>query len=367
MGQNQLTTPPPILGTAQIRLLEKLCHACAVSGDEGEVRKIVLDQIRPYVDELRVDAMGNVLAVRRGKDASRMKVMLAAHMDEVGFMLTSDDDSNEGIYRFEIVGGIDPRYLTGKVIQINRQNAKGVIGCKPIHLTSADERKNALTVEALRVDMGGSGGKAKIGDRGTFAPFFHRQGDRFYAKALDDRLGVATLIEILKQDFPHLDILAAFTVQEEVGLRGAQVAAYALNPDAALVLDCTHAYDLPLDSRDEFYPQENTRYNARLGHGPAIYLADRVTIYDPRWIAHLVQTAEETGIPYQFRQPGIGGTDAGAIHKQRTGIPTVSVSVPGRYLHTPITIASLNDWENTIKLVHAALLRLTPAVFLPER
>lgn len=367
MGQTETSLELPPFGNPQIRLLEKLCRVGAVSGDEGEVREIVMDTIRPHVDEMRIDALGNVLALRRGTNPNRMKVMLAAHMDEVGFMLTSDEDKDEGIFRFDVVGGIDARHLPGKVVQLSHSGVKGVIGCKPIHLTTAEERKNALTVDSLRIDLGSAGGNAKVGDRCTFAPQFRRQGDRIFAKALDDRFGVATLIELLKQPFPHLDIMAAFTVQEEVGLRGAQVAAYAFDPDAALVLDCTPANDLPLEPTNEIYPEENTRFNARLGQGPAIYLADRATISDPRWIAHLVKTAEEAGIPYQFRQPGGGGTDAGAIHKQRSGIPAISISVPGRYIHTPVTIASFWDWKNTFHLVYAALSRLTPEVFSHER
>ena len=188
-------------------------------------------------------------------------------------------------------------------------------------------------------------------------------------KALDDRIGVASLIELLRHAPPNIDLLAAFTVQEEVGLRGAQVAAYAFDPDLALVLDCTPARDLPTwesdSSQNTFH--ENTHYNTRLGAGPAIYIADGSTIHDPRLVRHLIDTAEALHIPYQIRQPGGGGTDAGAVHKQRSGIPSVSMSVPGRYIHTPATIVHLEDWKNSLRLAHAALSRLTPALLAGER
>ncbi len=344
----------PKIGNAQIKLLERLTNACAVSGDENEVRQIVLEHIRPVVDEARVDALGNVLATKRGQGENRLRLLLAAHMDEVGFIITHNDDGN--FFRFETVGGIDARYLAGKPVWVGKEHIPGVIGAKPVHLTTSDERRQPISVEALRIDVGpGNGSKVKPGDRAAFATSFTRIGRSLRAKALDDRLGVATLIELVKHASANIDMLAAFTVQEEVGLRGAGVAAYALDPDLAFILDSTPAHDLPA-----WDGSENTRYNTRLGAGPAIYVADRGTLYDSRLVSHLVETAEAAGIPYQIRQPGGGGTDAGAVHKQRAGIPSVSISVPGRYPHTPACMARLSDWENTLALVHAALVRLEP-------
>jgi putative aminopeptidase FrvX len=361
---------PPKIGAAQIRLLERLCNACAVSGDEQEVRAIVLDQLRPHASEVRVDALGNVLAFRPGQGEGRLKVMLAAHMDEIGLMIV--DDEGEGIFRVDTVGGVDVRQLVGKPVWVGHQHIPGVIGAKPVHLTSADERKRALSLDILRIDIGPDNAKkVKVGDRATFATSFARLGPSLRAKALDDRLGVATLIELLRHTPPNIDLLAAFTVQEEVGLRGARVAAYALDPDLAIALDCTPANDLPAWNSGGHYADpadsENTRYNTRLGEGPAIYVADNATLSDPRLIRHLAQTAEIYGIPYQIRQPGGGGTDAGAIHKQRLGIPSVSVSVPGRYAHTAAMLARLEDWKNTLALVHAALARLPVDLLTVER
>lgn len=360
----------PRIGPPQLQLLERLCNACAVSGNEGEVRAIVLEQIRPHVNEVKVDALGNVLAVRRGAGEGRLRVMLAAHMDEVGFMLTGDEE--HGIFRFETIGGLDPRQLVGKAVLVGDEHLPGVIGAKPIHLTDDEELSQIISLETLRIDVGPDNGKkVKVGDWATFATRFARLGPSLRAKALDDRLGVATLIELVRHAPPNIDLLAAFTVQEEVGLRGARVAAFALDPQVAFVLDSTPANDLPSWEQGNCFSEydcpENTHYNTRLGLGPAIYIADNATLSDPRLIRALVDSAEALGIPYQFRQPGGGGTDAGAIHKQRVGIPSVSVSVPGRYAHTAAGLCRLEDWKNTLALLHATLTRLSPQILAVER
>ena len=350
----------PQIGDEQIRLLERLSNACAVSGDEGEVRKIVLNEVRPHADEVKVDALGNVLVTKRGSDEHSMRVMLAAHMDEVGLMLTHDN--GEGIYRFEIVGGIAATDLAGKAVWIGKDHIPGVIGLKPLHLGHGDDYKKPIDLEDLHIDVGPATGKEKVGDRATFATSFIQLGPSLRGKALDNRLGVATLIELIKHAPPNIDLLAAFTVQEEIGLRGARVAAFTLDPDLAIILDSTPAYDLPAWDSDE-----NVRYNTRLGAGPAIYVGDSVTLSDPRLVRFMIKIAEENMIPYQIRQPGGGGTDAGAIHKQREGIPSVSVSTPGRYHHSPASIVRLSDWQNTWNLIGIALLHLTPEVLAGER
>ena len=362
---------PIKIGSAQLKLLERLCNACAVSGDESEVRTIVLEQIQEYTRKnpeveagitITTDHLGNVLVRRQGQSLDRLRVMVAAHMDEVGFMLTQDED--DGIFRFETVGGLDERQLAGKPVLVGKDHVPGVIGAKPIHLTTSDERKRTISIDSLRIDLGpGNGSKAKIGDRATFATSFNKIGPSLRAKALDDRLGVASLIELVKHSPPNIDLLAAFTVQEEIGLRGATVAAYALDPQLAFVLDATPANDLP--AWDPSEGEENHHYNTRLDGGPAIYLADRMVFSDPRLIRHVSATAERLNIPYQFRQPGGGTTDAGTIHKQRSGIPSISISVPARYTHTAASISRLSDWQNTVTLVVAALSNLTPDVLQP--
>ena len=219
---------------------------------------------------------------------------------------------------------------------------------------NGDEYTKKVPLDALRIDLGLSG-KAKVGDRAGFATRFRRVGPSIMAKSIDDRIGVATLIELLKQAPPNIDLCAAFSVQEEIGLRGAKVAAQYFNPDLAIAIDSTPANDLPMHDGSE-----NMSYNTKLGLGPAIYVADGSTLHDPRLVRFLRETAEAEKIPYQIRQPGGGGTDSGAIQRSLAGIPTVSVSVPHRYTHSPVSIARVDDWKHTLNLLHAALKRITP-------
>lgn len=359
--RGQTYSQSPKIGQDQIKLLEKLSNACAVSGDEGEVRAIVLEELKSSPSDIQIDALGNVLVTCKAKKKNPLRVMLAAHMDEVGFMITEKDEG--GLCRFDLVGGIDVRYLAGKTVLVGHKHARAVIGAKPIHLTTEEERKQAFSLDSLRIDLGPGGNDGvKVGDRAAFATTFQQAGPSLMGKALDDRLGVATLIELVRNAPPDIELQAAFTVQEEVGARGARVAAYTLNPDIAVAIDSTPAQDLP--SWDD---TENTRYNTRLGCGPAIYVADSGTLSDPRLIRFLAETAEKHNLPYQFRQPGAGGTDASQIHKQREGIPSISVSVPGRYAHTPLMIARLEDWQNTLALLHAALQTISPDLLKKPR
>ena len=354
---------PPKATASEMDLLRELCHAIAVSGDEGAVRRIVLDAIRDHVDEVKVDALGNVLAVKRSKRSSQRtpRLLVAAHMDEVGFMLTGHEP--DGSLRFELVGGVEERTLLGKPVLVGPKRLPGVIGAAPVHLLK-DDRRNAVTkVSQMRIDIGVDSADAakrwvKMGERGGFTTEFAVVGPSLRGKALDNRLGCATLIELLRAPAVYdFDLHAAFTVQEEVGLRGARVVGYAVDPACAFVLDCTPARDLP--SSDD---RENTQYNSRLGLGPAIYISDRGMISNDRLVRYLQQTADAAGLPYQFRQPGGGGTDAAAIHLAREGVPTVSVSVPGRYPHSPVMLARTEDWRNTVKLMRLALENWTPQV-----
>jgi tetrahedral aminopeptidase len=335
------------IGKTQIELLEKLCNVLSVSGDEAEVRRIVLAEVKPYADEVKVDALGSVLVRKNGTDKKPLRVLLDCHMDEVGFMITNDD--GEGFFQFEVIGGIDERHLVGKQVIVGKDHAIGVIGAKPIHLTTVSEREHAVEADAMRIDLGPEG-KAALGDRGTFATKFKRVGPSILSKAIDNRIGCAILIELLKNAPKNIELCLAFSVQEEIGLRGATVAAHYFNPDLAIAVDSTPARDLP-----DFEGRENFTYNTKLGLGPAIYMANSSTIDDPRLVRFLEETAVKNKIPYQFRQPGGGGTDAGAIQQSRTGVPVVSVSVPHRYTHSPISVSRVEDWKNTLNLLHAAL------------
>jgi endoglucanase len=352
----------PNITEKQIKLLEKLCNASAVSGDEGEVRKIVLEEVKPYADDVKVDALGNVLVTKNGTgEQPRVRVMLDCHMDEVGFMLVNDD--GEGLYRFELVGGIDVRQLPGRAVVVGKNKIPGVIGARPIHLTTAEERQRKIPLDQLKIDLGpGGAGKAKVGERATFAPNFQRNGPSIISKAIDNRIGVAILIDLLKNAPANIDLCLSFSVQEEIGLRGAKVAAYHFNPDMAIAIDSTPANDQPM-----YDGSENVSYNTKLGFGPAIYTFDAGTLNDQRLIRLLSVTGDDEKIPYQYRQPGGGGTDAGAIHRARAGIPTVSVSVPHRYTHSAASIARLDDWKNALALLSAALKRITPALLAEER
>ncbi len=351
----------PEIGEKQIQLLKRLSEAVAVSGDEGEVRKIVLAEIKDHADEITLDAMGNVLAIRKAKTENPLRVMIAAHMDEIGFMVVDKDEG--GLFRFAVVGGVDPRQLPGKPVWVGKEHHPGVIGARPIHLTTAEERTHAIPLDVMRLDLGPGGSeKARVGDRASFATTFERSGPSLMGKAFDDRLGVAGLIELLKNAPEHIELLAAFTVQEEVGLRGAKVAGYTLAPDLAIALDVTPAHDLPT-----WNGEPNERYNCRLGGGPALYIADGATISDPRLVAHAVATAERHGLPYQFRQPGAGGTDAGAIHRTGSGVPSMSISTPGRYAHSAVMLCRVEDWQHTLQLVYAMLADLNRSIFDQDR
>ncbi len=362
----------PTIGAEQVALLEKLCNASAVSGDEREVRAIILEQVKPLADEVKVDALGNVLAVRHARGAEHpLRVMLDAHMDEIGFMIVSDDES--GLFSFVKVGGIDERTLPGKGVLVGKDHVPGVIGAKPIHLTEPGETENKIPIDLLRIDIGPNGGKVKVGDRAVFATRFREIGPSLVAKALDNRLGCAILVDLLRLagqgGLDHLELLFSWSVQEEIGLRGARVAAYAHDPEVAIAIDSTPAYDLPkFDTDGGTGPAlENSVYNTRLDGGPAIYLSDSGTLGDPRLIRHVMKTGAEDGIPYQVRQPGGGGTDAGAIHRVRAGVPAISISVPGRYAHTAAGMARRADWENTLRLVWRSLARMDRSVIDGER
>jgi tetrahedral aminopeptidase len=344
-----------------LELLRALSNAVAVSGDEGAVRKLVLEAVRPHVDEVRVDALGNVLAVKRaahGRSAPRL--LVAAHMDEVGLMIVDYD--SDGSLRFEPVGGPSERLLLGKPVLVGPHRLPGVIGAAPVHLLGSERLENMVRTSQMRIDIGAGSQEAArrqvtLGERATFATEFAVLEGALRGKALDDRLGCASLASLLRGGPYPVELHAAFTVQEEVGLRGARVAGYASEPQASIALDCTPSNDLP-DSRG----RENTQYNARLGQGPVIYLADAHTISDRRLVDYLCRLAEDAKITYQIRQPGGGGTDASAIQRTRAGVPVVSLSVPGRYLHGPAALARRDDWENTFRLLALAVERYEAGV-----
>lgn len=329
-----------------------------VSGHEDAVRKIIADAVRGHVDELRSDTIGNLFAVKKARRARRpFKVMVAAHMDEVGLMIVGHDGS--GGLRFRPVGGIDDRVLPGKVVLVGPDRIPGVIGAKPIHLLRGDEGKQVVKMDSMLIDIGASSREeaeklVKPGQVAVFDTHYQKVGRTATGKAFDDRAGCAVLVELLRGARLPFDLYGVFTVQEEIGLRGARVAASAVEPDCAFVLEGTVCDDLPKD--------RDTSPTTELGKGPAITLMDRSVLADRRLVDHLVATADKLGVPYQFKQPGVGGTDAGAIARAKTGVPSVPVAVPCRYIHSPIARLSLDDLDNTVRLMRASLERLTPDV-----
>jgi endoglucanase len=337
-----------------MELLQELSEAVGVSGREDAVRQIVYEAVKPHADEIQVDALGNVITLKKGRGKDRLKVMVAAHMDEVGLMIT--DHQGTGSLKFRPVGGLLASMLAGKRVQVGPDRVPGVIGLMPIHLTKRDAGQKAVTMETLAIDVGvsnkeGAQGVAKVGDVATFLTPFVDLGPTVMGKAFDDRAGCAALIDLVRGEPFSFDLYAVFTVQEEVGLRGARVAAYAIEPDAAIAMDCTPANDMP--------KKKDASPNTVLGKGPAIYILGGRTFSDRRLVDLLMEAGDKDGIPYQVRQPGGGGTDAGSIQLARAGVPVVSVSVPGRYIHSPAAIIAREDFANVPRLIRAALSRLT--------
>lgn len=341
-------------------LLKQLTEAVGVSGAEKEVRILIRNLIADHVDEWSVDTMGNLTAIKRGTGQYEQRVLIDAHMDEVGLLITDIDSG--GMLKFTNAGGFDDRALLGKIVQVGPNKMSGVIGARAVHLLKSSEYNKVVKMDAMRIDIGAkskeaAAAKVKVGDYAAFDTKYEElEGSRSaIGKAFDNRAGCAALIELLRGDEPYpFDLVAAFTVQEEVGLRGARVAAFNAKADAALVLECTPAYDLPTD--------RDTSANVEMGKGVSIYVMDARTIQDPRLVAHLMATGDAQAIPYQVRQPGGGGTNTGAIQRAGVGIPAATLAVPGRYAHTPTMMMSLDDYDNMVRLAGAALHSLTPDI-----
>jgi len=335
-----------------IALLRELSDAFGVSGFENEVRERVDEAIRPFVDDIEVDPLGNLIATRGGTDDRIL--MLDAHTDEVGFLVKWIDDA--GFLRFAPLGGWDERIIPGHRVEIRTRSGEiryGVIGASPPHILAPEERKAPIPLEKLFIDIGATSRHeatdmgVRIGDPLTIHyPFLELADGYVTGKAFDDRAGCTVLIETARRladvDLPMKTVFS-FSFGEEVGLRGARTAAFRIDPDLALAVEGTIGADTP-GVNEENQP-------TRLGRGPAISVADRSIIAEPRIVRALEGAAEEAAIPYQYKLPTYGGSDAGAIHLSRGGIPAGIVSVPCRFIHSPISTLRLNDLENTIRLV----------------
>ncbi|MGB9866393.1 MAG: M42 family metallopeptidase [Bacillota bacterium] len=326
--------------------VKELALAAGVSGREAEVRKVILSRLKELGVTIITDAMGNVIA---SKGTGSTRVLLAAHMDEVGLMVAGID--KDGLIHFKKVGGIDDRVLLSKAVLIGEDKVPGVIGSKPVHRQDPSERQSVIAADQLYIDIGASSREeatrwVRPGDPVVFLSDYAEENGIVRSKALDDRLGCAILLKILESEY-RLELNVAFTVQEEVGLRGAKVAAYRVNPHLAVVVEGTLCSDLPE------IPEH--AWVTRLGFGPALSVMDAASLPNRAMLNSLQETAEELRIQYQLRETTAGANDAGAIHLSRGGVPTASVSVPCRYLHSPCSLASLQDAERAFMLVDGFL------------
>lgn len=335
-----------------VPLLSKICELPGAPGFEDRIRNFVVEQIKDVCDEFSIDAMGNVLAVKKGTGGK--KVMVAAHMDEISFITKHIDD--EGFIRFHTLGGFDPKTLTAqRVIVHGSKDIIGVMGCKPIHVMTAEERKKMMGITDYFVDTGLPADKVKeiveIGSPITRERSLIEMGDCVNSKSIDNRVSVYILIEALKalkgKKIPY-DLVAAFTVQEEVGLRGAIASSSGVNPDFGIALDTTIAFDLPGAK-----PEEKI---TSLGGGAAIKILDGATICDHRMVKFLKNTADKRSIKWQPEILPAGGTDtAGLQRSSQGGSIAGAISIPTRNLHQVIEMAHKEDIRNCIDLLVAAI------------
>lgn len=334
-----------------LELLKQLCLLNGVSGDEGEVHAFLRAQAEPYADSIRTDALGNLIVFKQGAKATGNRLLLAAHMDEVGLIITHVTD--EGFLKFGFVGGVDRRIAIGKPVALGPDRVPGIISLKAIHLTDKAELKKVPKTDSLYIDIGAASReeamkKVPLGTYGSFVSQPEEFGDGFFkARAIDDRIGCAIMLELLKEKLP-LDVTFAFTAQEEVGTRGAFGAAFSVTPQVALVLETTTAADLPgVDSH---------RRVCAPGKGPVISYMDGSTIYDRSLFEDLRRLAEDNGIPWQTKEYIAGGNDARTIQRTKQGVRVAAMSAATRYLHAPSSVASVADFKNMLELTRLFLL-----------
>ena len=330
--------------------LKQLTALPGPSGHEDAVRDYILSRCKEMADEARVDKLGNVIATKRGTAPQPMRVMACAHMDEVGFIITRVEDS--GLLRFDTIGSIDSRILPSQRVKIGAKKVPGVIGSMPIHLLKADDLKKPIPIENMFIDIGASTKEeaqalAAPGEWAVFDSGYVEFGEGLIkARALDDRAGCSLLLNALAKR-REATLIAVFSVMEEIGAKGAQAAAYAVKPDAAVVLEGTTCADM--------HGVPDHLRVTRIGQGPAITVMDRSGISNAALRQYLLGTAKALGIPWQHRGGAFGGTDAGVIAVSRGGVPVVNISVPCRYIHSPISVMSKSDYANTAKLLQAFL------------
>jgi putative aminopeptidase FrvX len=322
-------------------LIKKLVETTSPSGHEAPVRELIRAEIEPFVDDIRVDPMGNLIA-RKGQGGKGIaKIMLSAHMDEIGVMVTHIDEN--GFIRFTNLGGVNPLNCIGTRVRF----LNGQAGL--IHLERLDEPGKVPSLEKLFIDIGAANkeqASLRVGDAGVFEQAFLDLGDRLVSKAMDDRIAVAVLVETLRKlsgdgsSSPH-ELFFVFSVQEEVGLRGATTAAFGIDPDLGLAVDVTRTGDTP----------RSIKMEVGLGKGPAIKVRDGGMLADPRVVDWMVRKAEQVQLPYQLEVLEAGTTDARAMQVSRAGVPTGCLSIPCRYIHSPSEMVDYNDVQNGVKLL----------------
>lgn len=331
-----------------IELMKELCALPGPSGCEDAVRAFVLKRVKPFADEIRTDAIGNVMVFRKGRKALDRPVALCAHMDEVGVIIKKITE--DGMLKFGFVGGVDPRVVIGRPVRFG--DVPGVIGIKAVHLTTAAERRTMPKTKNLYIDIGATSRAAaeklvSLGDYGVFDSAVVEFGDGLIkAKAIDDRVGCAALLRLL-EDEPPVDTWFCFTVQEETGLRGAASMAFALDPGFAMVLEGTTAADLA--------EVKGADAVCRVRGGVVLPFMDGATIYDAALFELLRDACTKRGIPWQTKTRVAGGTDAGRIHRSRAGVRVCAAAAPVRYIHSPSSVAAKADCEAVLAAARAFL------------
>ena len=334
-----------------VNLIKDLACLDGVSGDEGRVREFIINRLDCNKWEYRIDPMGNLIVEKREKNSSGKKLMVSAHMDEVGFIITYIEES--GLLRFDAVGGIDPRVVIGKNVRIGE--IKGVIGTKAVHMQTEEEREKALKLDSLFIDIGARNKKeaeelVALGDRASFDSDFFEFGDGFIcAKALDDRIGCYIMLELMKEDFDE-DVAFVFTTNEEAGVQGAETASYSVNPDVAIVLEATTAADIP-----ETPPNKRV---CCLKKGGVLSFMDRATIYNSELYKKALEIAKENSIPCQSKQGVFGGNEARSVQSARDGVKVLALSLPCRYIHSSACVLAREDVESSKNLARKLIQEL---------
>jgi len=322
-------------------LIQKLVETAGPSGREDQIRALIRSEIEPCCQEIQTDALGNLIARKGGKSKDGMRIMLSAHMDEIGVIATHVDQN--GFVRFTGIGMVYPKYCLGARVRF-LNGTQGVINSD--HTSDAKEQ---IPLEKMFIDVGANDAAecpVKPGDMAVFDGPFIDLGHKVIAKSLDNRLGIAILVELIKKiDLTPNEIYFVFTVQEEMRKSGATTAAYAIQPDIGIVVDVTATGDTP----------DGIRMDVGLGHGPAIKICDQGMISDQRIVKWMKDTAEKSGIPYQLEILEKGSTDAMVIQLSRAGVPSGVVSIPCRYIHSPSEMVSFQDLQQSFDLIHALI------------